>query len=52
MTLAKVLDLLNGDLGKELVEKIQGNTRLFRERMVDAGFTVKVTSASYYIIMT
>ena len=31
-----------GDVGKELVDKLQSNTRLFRERMVEAGFTIKV----------
>ena len=40
--LPKVFDLLSGDTGKELVDKLQKNTQLFRERMVDAGFTLKV----------
>ena len=39
---AQVFDLLTGDVGKELVDKLQSNTKLFRERMVDAGFTIKV----------
>ena len=38
----QVFDLLMGDVGKELVDKLQRNTKLFRERMVDAGFTLKV----------
>lgn len=39
---AQVFDLLMGDVGKELVDKLQSNTKLFRERMVEAGFTIKV----------
>jgi hypothetical protein len=38
----QVFDLLMGDVGKELVDKLQRNTKLFRERMVDAGFTLRV----------
>ena len=40
----QVFDLLTGDTGRELVDKLQRNTRLFRERMTDAGFTLKVLS--------
>ena len=38
----KVFDLLMGDTGKDLVDKLHRNTKLFRERMTDAGFTLKV----------
>ena len=43
-----------GDVGKEFVEKLQNNTRLFRERMVAAGFTIKVcgyTGLHRYVIV-
>lgn len=38
----QVFDLLMGDSGGELVSKLHRNTKHFREKMANAGFSVKV----------